>query len=165
MDASGSDTSDSGPLHAARPPRTNRDATKTARQRHRPWADGLAQEKQKAVAKAKKEADLEDMTKSRLKVVCRVRPQMRHERDEPPGVAGERQVGPWISVEPENERLEFTTAVLGPESTQRHCFVECAEPLLQPAREPFWAVRGTDIRKPPHRMIRLRTVDSLLASG
>ena len=131
MDASGSDTSDSGPLHAARPPRTNSDATKLARQRHRPWADGLAQEKQKAVAKAKKEADLELMTKSRLKVVCRVRPQMRHERDEPPGVACERQVGPWISVEPENERLEFTTAVLGPESTQRHCFVECAVPLLE----------------------------------
>ena len=49
----------------------------------------------------------------------------------------EPRIGPWISIaEPNGDpgpRQQFTTAVLGGESSQRDAFVECAMPLLEAA--------------------------------
>ena len=49
----------------------------------------------------------------------------------------EPRIGPWISLaEPNSDpgpRLQFTTSVLGGESSQRDAFVECAMPLLEAA--------------------------------
>ena len=49
----------------------------------------------------------------------------------------EPRIGPWISIaEPSGDpgpRQQFTTAVLGGESSQRDAFVECAMPLLEAA--------------------------------
>ena len=47
-------------------------------------------------------------------------------------VSCEERIGPWVSVNG-GPNLEFSTAVLGPASSQRDVYTECAEPLLEAA--------------------------------
>ena len=105
----------------------------------RPWAKGLIEERRKATEKSARVEDRKTMNLSKLKVVIRVRPMC--DRDvSAKAVDCEPRIGPWISIaDPNGEagpRLQFTTAVLGGESSQRDAFVECAMPLLEAVGSP-----------------------------
>jgi hypothetical protein len=102
----------------------------------KPWAKGLIEERRKATEKSARLEDRKTMNLSKLKVVIRVRPMC--DRDvSAKAVDCEPRIGPWISIADAHgeagPRLQFTTAVLGGESSQRDAFVECAMPLLEAA--------------------------------
>ena len=103
---------------------------------NRPWAKGLVEERRKATEKSARIEDRKTMNLSKLKVVIRVRPMCSRDVSAK-AVDCEPRIGPWISIaDPKGEsgpRLQFTTAVLGGESSQRDAFVECAMPLLEAA--------------------------------
>ena len=102
-------------------------------QRTKPWDVGLKEEREKIAAATARMHLLSLATPSKLKVVVRVRP--TKPREDGSIIGCESRVGPWISVNDDSRdggsRQEFTSAVLGPGSTQRDVFQECAVPLLE----------------------------------
>ena len=99
------------------------------RVRVRPWQQGLNEEKELGQKWEARREYYADATTCRLKVVARVRPADARARV---CVSCEERIGPWVSVNG-GPNLEFTTAVLGPASSQRDVYVECAEPLMEAA--------------------------------
>ena len=97
------------------------------RVRVRPWQQGLDEEKELGHKWEARREFYAEATACRLKVVARVRPANARARV---CVSSEERIGPWVSVNG-GEKLEFTTAVLGPASSQRDVYVECAEPLME----------------------------------
>ena len=99
------------------------------RVRVRPWQQGLDEEKELGHKWEARREFYAEATACKLKVVARVRPANARARV---CVSSEERIGPWVSVNG-GEKLAFTTAVLGPASSQRDVYVECAEPLMEAA--------------------------------
>ena len=95
-------------------------AAPVERQRSRPWQEGLNAEKAKIDRARKKEEFFAEATRCKLKVVVRVRPARGRSSDL--CVHCEDRIGPWVSVS-DGPKLQFTTAVLGPSSSQRHASI------------------------------------------
>ena len=99
--------------------------------RERPWTLGLHEEREKALRFQEMETlrKAPHSTPCKLKVVFRIRPHQPF--DTTPNVLDSApRIGDWLSVGG-GERLQFTTAVLGPEATQHDVYKECAVPLLE----------------------------------
>ena len=99
------------------------------RSNRRPWQQGLDEEKETHNKWETKRESLAEAVRCQLKVVVRVRPAHSSKQQ---CVGCEDRIGPWVSING-GPRLEFTTAVLGPASTQLDVYTECAVPLLQAA--------------------------------
>ena len=99
------------------------------RVRNRPWQQGLDDEKELGQKWEARREYYAEAVKCKLRCVVRVRPAEARAKT---CVSCEERIGPWVSVNG-GPNLEFTTAVLGPASSQRDVYTECAEPLLEAA--------------------------------